>query len=165
MCSEIRRNPPGISKGILQNSISRFESWHPSGPLCPFSPVSGLLQKSRPFRGLARRQTVSAAKQLAFARDIHVFLRSSLWSRFFDIQVSLLENRFENTETRSRSQSQTCNQAAGERGGAAVLSAQVISGNACMIEKLSQDYRRMRGQPARPHRPARRADRPSRSGG
>jgi hypothetical protein len=43
-CSGIRGNPSDISKGILQNNISRFESFMPSQPLSWLWAVSGLLQ-------------------------------------------------------------------------------------------------------------------------
>ena len=98
MRSEIRRNPPDISKGILQNSFSRFESWHPSDPLSPFCP----------FRSLGERATiprVSATSAGLFSKKSRglrlppVYLPASLRSRFFDIQFLLLETRFESTET------------------------------------------------------------------
>jgi hypothetical protein len=62
MCSEIRRNPPDISKGILQNSISRFESWHPSGPVRSLRGMSATQKSARHFRELAERCRVSRAK-------------------------------------------------------------------------------------------------------
>ena len=97
MCSEIRRNPPDISKGIFANVISRFESWHPSGPLSPLLPVSGLLENERLFRALDWRKRVSGAKHLALLGSQCAFLHASLQSRFFNIQNLLLETWFEVT--------------------------------------------------------------------
>jgi hypothetical protein len=95
MCSEFRRNPPDISKGIFQGSISRFESWRPSQPVPRFLAISSLWEKARLFRALARRQPVSAVEHLTFLGSNHALLRASLWSRFFDIQALLAETRFE----------------------------------------------------------------------
>src|SRR6266540_4685989 len=68
MCSEISGNWRDISKGILQSSISRFESCHPSQPLSSLWTVSAFRIISRDFRRLARDQSVSAGKSAFFSR-------------------------------------------------------------------------------------------------
>ena len=72
MCSEIGGNSADISKGILQSSISRFESCHPSQPVLSRLGVSGFSENARHFRRLARGRPVSAAENSAcsgFAGD------------------------------------------------------------------------------------------------
>ena|SRR6266508_4229895 len=64
---ELSRNPSDISKAIFQNDISRFESWRPSQPLSSLWGMSALQESPRHFRGLARRDTVSAAR---FSRSL-----------------------------------------------------------------------------------------------
>ena len=61
MCSEISGNSRDTSKGILQSSISRFESWRPSQPLSSLWAVTAFTKISRHFGRLARDQSVSAA--------------------------------------------------------------------------------------------------------
>src|SRR6185312_5549646 len=80
----MRRNPPDISKGILRNSISRFESWHPSGPVSPFLPISDLSENARQYRGLARRHPVSSEIKLAVV-GCHRDIAPPVSSRYFSI--------------------------------------------------------------------------------
>jgi len=69
-CSGTRRNPADISKGVLQNDISRFESYMPSqrvrGPFrthrlrfIPETWVTGLWNARQPVMSRAQRQVRS----------------------------------------------------------------------------------------------------------
>src|SRR4029079_83018 len=94
--TEVQRNVSAAARRNL--CIFRFESWHPSQPVEPVLAGSGLLENIRLLRGLVWCQPVSAIEHLAFVDSTYIFWRASLWSRYFYIQVLLLETLFENTE-------------------------------------------------------------------
>src|SRR5262245_58544446 len=75
---------------------------HPSQPVRSPEGVSTSIEIRRHFCRLGRDQSVSAAGSSVLFGRFHDVLREGLWSRISDIQMLLLETRFESTETGSK---------------------------------------------------------------
>ena len=96
MCSRIRRNPSDISKGLLQVRVLAPQ------PATVVSVDCFRLQNNlTTFPEVSARSVGLCSGKICVLWPLPQFLRASLWSRISDIQILLLETRFDSTETGS----------------------------------------------------------------
>jgi hypothetical protein len=87
-CSKKRPNWSDILKGIFQNDIREFESWHPSRPPRVTTDASRADENSRHLRDLARTAQVWRAKEENICRGFFILGRA-VSPRDFSISVHI----------------------------------------------------------------------------